>query len=193
MIKCACGCGREFPELDNRNRPRKFISGHNGKLRLLDPAKRETIICKWCGKSFESLKVWHRSFCSLACKSRYIGKGFRGNQSSKFKNGYYIGKNGYIYETVFNHPLSDVRGRLLQHRRIVFDYLGYLPQDCIIHHLNGDKLDNRLENLAIWFQGDHLKEHDPLKSRYHKKTQFADTNRKPIPVLVYPSANRISL
>lgn len=31
IINCACGCGTEFEEKDKWGRPRKFVSGHNGK------------------------------------------------------------------------------------------------------------------------------------------------------------------
>lgn len=30
-INCACGCGISFDKFDAEGRPRKFISGHNGK------------------------------------------------------------------------------------------------------------------------------------------------------------------
>lgn len=30
-IVCACGCGLVFPKFDKSNRPRRFISGHNGR------------------------------------------------------------------------------------------------------------------------------------------------------------------
>lgn len=32
-ITCACGCGSRFRKFDNANRPRRFVSGHNGGTR----------------------------------------------------------------------------------------------------------------------------------------------------------------
>lgn len=31
IISCACGCGREFPRYGSSHRPRRFVSGHNGR------------------------------------------------------------------------------------------------------------------------------------------------------------------
>lgn len=31
IIKCLCGCGRTFPKFDKTGRPRKYVSGHNGR------------------------------------------------------------------------------------------------------------------------------------------------------------------
>lgn len=31
LIACGCGCGTELPKYDNAGRPRRFVSGHNGR------------------------------------------------------------------------------------------------------------------------------------------------------------------
>ena len=41
MVECACGCGKWFNQYDSSNRPRKFISGHNGE-------KKQNKLCE-CG------------------------------------------------------------------------------------------------------------------------------------------------
>lgn len=33
MIFCGCGCGEEFPMFDGSGRPRRFVTGHNGRMR----------------------------------------------------------------------------------------------------------------------------------------------------------------
>lgn len=34
VIQCGCGCGMSFAKYDNNGRPRRFISGHNAKVRI---------------------------------------------------------------------------------------------------------------------------------------------------------------
>jgi hypothetical protein len=68
---------------------------------------------------------------------------------------------GYIYETLSLHPLADKRGRVLQHRRVWFDANGDIPNEAVIHHINGNKTDNRLENLELCDRSSHMKEHYP--------------------------------
>lgn len=69
--------------------------------------------------------------------------------------------SGYIYEKQPMHPLADKRGRVLQHRRIWFDANGPIPDGAVVHHINGNKTDNRLENLELCDRSSHMKEHYP--------------------------------
>jgi hypothetical protein len=69
--------------------------------------------------------------------------------------------SGYVYEKQPTHPLADRRGRVLQHRRIWFDAHGEIPKGFVIHHINGTKTDNALENLSLCDRSGHMKEHHP--------------------------------
>lgn len=73
----------------------------------------------------------------------------------------HINSNGYVCEFIPSHPVADKRGRVLQHRRIWFDANGVIPEGGVIHHINGDKTDNRLENLELCDRSGHMKEHYP--------------------------------
>lgn len=68
---------------------------------------------------------------------------------------------GYVYDKQPLHPLADKRGRVLQHRRIWFDANGPIPEGGVVHHINGDKTDNRLKNLELFDRSSHMKEHYP--------------------------------
>lgn len=61
-------------------------------------------------------------------------------------------KYGYVLEFLPDHPTSRASdGWVMQHRRVMSDYLGRpLKEYENVHHRNGVRDDNRLENLELW-------------------------------------------
>ena len=63
----------------------------------------------------------------------------------------HISKNGYVYVYFRAHPNCDKEGRVFEHRLIMEKKLGrYLLPFENVHHKNGLKSDNRIENLELW-------------------------------------------
>ncbi len=65
-----------------------------------------------------------------------------------------------------------------EHRYIMEQYLGRpLHQDEVVHHINEDTLDNRIENLAVMTKGAHISLHHLGKSN---KGQITEEGRRKI-------------
>ena len=99
-----------------------------------------------------SAKTRHR--ISMKRKEN-IAKGIisipKGKNHPSWKNGRIKEKEGYIYIRKPEHPNSNATGYVFEHRLVMEKYLDrYLEPEEEIHHINGIKDDNRIENLRLY-------------------------------------------
>jgi len=66
------------------------------------------------------------------------------------------------YEST-NHPTKRTKtGKpysIQKHRAVWIEHHGEIPEGMVIHHINGNKKDNRIENLECLTRKEHAKRH----------------------------------
>jgi hypothetical protein len=77
--------------------------------------------------------------------------------SNASKGGRYKHGKGYVYVLKRDHPFADNDGYIFEHRLVMEKQIGrYLvPNIDDVHHINGIKDDNRIENLQLLEHGKH--------------------------------------
>jgi HNH endonuclease len=75
--------------------------------------------------------------------------------------------NGYrLVRVGESHPMADPNGYALEHRLVMATALGrHLASSEIVHHINGVRDDNRLENLELVTASEHSAIHNALRMR----------------------------
>ena len=81
---------------------------------------------------------------------RYRDKG------NHWKGGRCVNSQGYILIYKPDHPFSNTRGYVREHRLVMEENIGrYLEPNEAVHHINGNKSDNRIENLQLMTHSQH--------------------------------------
>lgn len=113
--------------------------------------------CEWCGRAFlPKTKVVR--FCSRKCFHTRQGMRQRGENHPTWK-GRVETHTGYIRLWRPGHPLAHKDGYVLEHRLVLYEAGVEISDSAHVHHANGNKRDNRLENLSVHPAGEHHRNH----------------------------------
>lgn len=150
---------------------------------------KKELVCKTCGKKFyvwfSRLKKAIPKYCSAKCYGKYLknqtpwnkgisakedqrlatGKrhGMYGKKSPRWTGGRFMDQ-GYVFIWQPSHPFNQ-RGYMREHRVVAESKLGrYLAEEEVVHHINGIKTDNRIENLQVMSASEHSKLHNESTS-----------------------------
>lgn len=101
--------------------------------------------CEHCGTEFEKpncyLKKTKHHFCCHKCSSEWRV----GERHHYWKGGHSVNCDGYVYRWT-----KKDRGKI-EHRLVYEKFIGRkLIKGETVHHKNGIKTDNRIENLELW-------------------------------------------
>jgi len=79
-----------------------------------------------------------------------------GAQNPHWKGGTRIHDKGYRLVTAKGHPRADRYGYVFEHILVMEKHIGrFIARYEHVHHINGNKLDNRIENLQLLLDGEH--------------------------------------
>jgi len=99
---------------------------------------------------------------------RQIGRDLSGANNPQWKGGR-LNKQGYIKILKPQHHRADCSGYVWEHVLVWEEFnQKQISKDMIIHHLNGDKKDNRIENLVVMARSEHIHQVAPFKERIKK-------------------------
>ena len=107
-----------------------------------------------------------------------------GHLHPNWKGGRIKNIQGYIWCLAPDHPNRNSRGYVLEHRLVMENHLGRMlyPKE-VVHHVNGIKDDNRIENLELFSNNrEHVSHHNQncvrkiLRGSEHFKTRLKESD-----------------
>ena len=140
-------CGKKFTRKssDHRMKEGNEIKYCSTKCSGIATRKGKMVKCLHCGKEFYTTR---NKFCSRKCVNEY-------RKAHSVHKTYE--ENGYITMYVDGY---NKKNNAKMHRLIMEEHLGRkLDANEVVHHINGNTRDNRIENLVVMSRGEHSKLH----------------------------------
>lgn len=189
VIKICDNCGIEFEVVHKKRLENKHLfccRKCESEYRIKN--NPNWVPCVVCGKltykkPYEQRKNKQGFCCSSECvgvlrQELYRGKqnpnyGNKGSKNPIWKTDRRISPYGYILIRKEDHPFKNYDGFVFEHRLVAEQFLltdensieidgnHYLSPDYVVHHKDGNKQNNSVDNLEIMTLAEH--------TRYHRK------------------------
>lgn len=132
---CACGCGQRT-KITPRSRPERGLA-KGDPLRYVNHHA-------WRGRQ-------HTEETLRKMSQVQQDTSLRGAASHRWKGGRALSSGYVVLNVGVEHPMADAYGRVREHRLVMAEAIGrYLRSEEVVHHRNGVRDDNRLENLELF-------------------------------------------
>ena len=172
LIPCGCGqCDLMIWKFDEHNgwKERTFARGHALKGKKFSEEHKSKITEAKMGHevSEETREKLSKAFKGKPISEEHkqnIGLANIGEKNSNWGGGRFPDSKGYIKVWSPNHPFKDGDGYVFEHRLVMEKHLGrYLTKDEVVHHINENPKDNRIENLQLMSREEHSRLHFKMK------------------------------
>jgi hypothetical protein len=176
-------CGEKFKVPPSRADKAKACSPECGnKLRGISNSKeRIKLNCALCERAFyeHESHAGRRVYCSRECRSKapsWGGGASKGENNPMWRGGKTRHSMGYVYLRAHDHPFGGSAGYVFEHRIVMERWLlenypeskylvtlasgRFLDPTIIVHHRDGNKAHNTIENLECMTATEHASHHN---------------------------------
>ena len=89
----------------------------------------------------------------------------KGEKCCSWKGGRKVNNSGYVQVLCPEHERADRNGYVMEHILIFERESGIkIPKNCCVHHINGNRKDNRIQNLCMMTRSAHSIYHNKKRS-----------------------------
>lgn len=151
---------KDWIENEIKTKPLRMVASEIGSSygAVITAVKKFNIIVPWRPRRVNPNQS---RITKEAIKKRYPLGRF-GSEAANWRGGRRRGGHGgeYILILQRDHPFATLEGYVMEHRLVMEKKIGrYLEPNEIVHHKNGKKDDNRINNLELVNRKEHAKIH----------------------------------
>lgn len=96
------------------------------------------------------------------------------NGNPAWKGGKTHSRSGYVLLSAPGHPRATQKGQyVFEHILVMEKHIGrFLNEEEVVHHINGNPQDNKIENLLLTTKSEHMRIHNAMRKTHHENRTY---------------------